>query len=92
MSTVFVVVGVLGIIWNKRNFIIMLLCIEMMFFFIGLNFVFFSVFSNNISGQLCMLLILTTAAAETAVGVSLLVVAYRLTSKGSYDSLVSLRG
>ena len=91
-STVLVVVGLVGIVWNKRNLLIMLLCIELMFFSIGLTFVFFSIGNAGILGQLCMLLILTSATAETAIGVSLLVVVYRLTSKSSYDLLTTLRG
>jgi len=70
----------------------MLLCIELMFFSIGLNFVFFSIYTNNIVGQILTLLIVTTAAAETAIGLSLLVVAYRLVQKVTYESLISLRG
>ena len=84
--------GLVGIIWNKRNFIIMLLCIELMFFSGGLNFIIFSVYFYNITGQVLALLVVTTAAAETAIGLSLLVIAYRLINKVSYNSLVSLRG
>jgi len=84
--------GLVGIIWNKRNLIIMLLCIELMFFSIGLNFIIFSVYFYNITGQIMTLLIITTAAAETTIGLSLLVIAYRLINKVTYNSLVSLRG
>jgi len=91
-STFLFISGLVGIVWNRRNFIIMLLCIELMFFSIGLNFIFFSVFTNNQMGQVFALLIISTAAAETAIGLSLLVVAYRLINKITYDSLISLRG
>jgi NADH-quinone oxidoreductase subunit K len=70
----------------------MLLCIEIMFFSIGLNFIFFSVYTYNILGQVFGLFIITTAAAETAIGLSLLIIAYRLNNKISYESLIILRG
>jgi NADH-quinone oxidoreductase subunit K len=70
----------------------MIICIELMFFSIGMLFVIFSLLGNNNMGQLYMLLIITTAACETAIGVSLLVVAHRLLHKINYDALISLRG
>jgi len=69
-----------------------MLCIEMMFFSISLNFVFFSVYLYNTLGQILCLLVVTSAAAETAVGLSLLVSACRLSNEVNYDSLITLRG
>lgn len=70
----------------------MLLCIELMFISIGLNFIIFSIYFYSISGQILMLYIITVAAAETSIGLSLLVIAYRLVNKVSYNSLITLRG
>lgn len=70
----------------------MLLCIEIMFFSLALNFIFFSIYTYNIIGQVFALFIITTAAAETAVGLSLLTIAYRLSNKISYNVLITLRG
>ena len=70
----------------------MLLCIELMFFSISLNFIFFSIYTYNDLGQILALFIVTTAAAETAVGLSLLIISYRLSNKISYDTLITLRG
>jgi NADH:ubiquinone oxidoreductase subunit K len=61
----------------------------MMFFSISLNFVFFSVYLYNSLGQVLCLFVVTSAAAETAVGLSLLVTACRLGNEVNYDSLVS---
>jgi NADH-quinone oxidoreductase subunit K len=83
-------IGLVGIIWNKKNFLTLILCIEMMFFSISLNFVFFSVYLYNNIGQILSLLVVTSAAAETAIGLSLLVTACRLGNEVSYDSLVSI--
>jgi NADH-quinone oxidoreductase subunit K len=70
----------------------MILCIELMFFSISLNFIFISVYTFNVLGQILALLVITTAAAETAIGLSLLIISYRLSNKLSYDSLITLRG
>jgi NADH-quinone oxidoreductase subunit K len=72
--------------------VVMLLCIELMFFSISLHFVFISVCMFNNIGQIFCLLIITTAASETAIGVSLLIIALRLGNKINYQSLVQLRG
>ena len=69
----------------------MLLCIELMFFAISLNFIFFSLYCFNITGQLYALLIVTTAASETSIGLSLLVISYRLGDKLDYRSLISYK-
>jgi NADH-quinone oxidoreductase subunit K len=61
----------------------------MMFFSISLNFIFFSVYLHNNYGQIMCLFVVTTAASETAVGLSLLVTACRLGNVVNYDSLVS---
>jgi NADH-quinone oxidoreductase subunit K len=70
----------------------MILCIELMFFSISLNFIFISIYTYNAIGQILALFVITTAAAETAVGLSLLIISYRLSNKISYDNLISLRG
>lgn len=70
----------------------MLLCIEIMFFALSLNFIFFSVYTHTTSGQVFALLIITAAASETAIGLSLLTLAYRLSNKVAYNSLITLRG
>jgi len=70
----------------------MILCIELMFFSISLNFVFFSIYTYNELGQILALFIVTTAAAETAIGLSLLIISYRLSNSINYNKLVTLRG
>lgn len=91
-SSILFVTGLVGIIWNKKNIIIMILCIELMFFSLGLNFIFISIFMYKTIGQGYCLLIVTTAASETAIGLSLLVLTSRLTNKINYESLITLRG
>ena len=85
-------IGLIGIIWNQRNFLIMILCIELMFFSIALNFTFFAVYTTNSLGQIFSLLTVTVATTDTTIGLSLLIIASRLGSQINYNSLVSLRG
>ena len=92
LSTNLLIISLVGVVWNKRNFLIMMLCIEMMFFAISLNFLFIIVSSSNIYGVIYPLMIVTAAATETAVGLGLLIVAYRLSTEVSYNSLITLRG
>jgi NADH:ubiquinone oxidoreductase subunit K len=69
----------------------MLLCVELMFFSLAFTFIIFSIVTN-ILGQVYALLIITTTAAETAIGLSLLVMANRTLTKVTYDSLITMRG
>jgi NADH-quinone oxidoreductase subunit K len=91
-STMLFFLGLTGTVYNKRNFLVFLVCIEIMFFSVGLNFVLFGVLTNNPIGQVYCLFIVTMAAAETVIGLSLFIVSYRLSNKIGYDSLVILRG
>ena len=69
----------------------MLFCIELMFFALTLNFIYFSVYTFNITGQIFSLFIVTTVAGETSIGLSLVIVAYRLGNKMDYDSLINYK-
>ena len=90
-SSIVFFIGMVGIIWNKRNILIMLLCIELMFFGISLNFIFFSIYMFNNIGQILCLFILTVTAGETAIGLSLLIILLRLGNKITYNFLINLR-
>jgi NADH:ubiquinone oxidoreductase subunit K len=70
----------------------MLLCIELMFFSIAFIFIIVSLAIGNSVGQIYALLIITTTAAEMAIGLSLLVIASRINNKVTYGSLITLRG
>jgi len=70
----------------------MLLSLELMFFAVSLNFVFIGVYSNTFSGQKYALLIVIVAAAETAIGLALLVLIHRTGKPITFNSLKNLRG
>ena len=78
-------IGLLGSFYNKQNLLIILLCIEIMLLSIGLNFVFLSLIINKFS-QIYMLFIITTAAAESSIGLGLLVVLYRLKQTINFEN------
>jgi NADH:ubiquinone oxidoreductase subunit K len=80
-----------GIVWNRKNFLLLLLCVELMFFSLSLIFIFLSVYLYNSMGQTICLLIITSAVAESAVGLSLLICGYRLGTEINYNSLATLR-
>jgi NADH-quinone oxidoreductase subunit K len=68
---------VFGIFLNRKNVIIILMSIELMLLAVNINFVAFSVFLNDMAGQVFAMLVLTVAAAEAAIGLAILVVYFR---------------
>jgi NADH-quinone oxidoreductase subunit K len=75
--------GILGIFLNRKNIIIILMSIELILLAVNINLVAFSTFLGDIVGQVFALLVLTVAAAETAIGLAILVVYYR--NRGSIE-------
>ena len=69
--------GVFGIFLNRKNVIVILMCVELMLLAVNINLVAFSVFQGSIVGQVFAMLVLTVAAAEAAIGLAVLVVYFR---------------
>jgi len=78
LSTILFFIGLFGIVINRKNILVILMSIELMLLAINLNFVIFSNSIDDIIGQLFALLVLTVAAAESAIGLAILVIYYRL--------------
>ncbi len=76
-------ISLAGIFLNRKNILILLMCIELMLLAVNINFVAFSRFMDDIGGQVFVFFILTVAAAEAAIGLALLVVLFR--NKGSIN-------
>jgi NADH-quinone oxidoreductase subunit K len=85
-------IGLFGILWNQKNIIIIFLCVELMLFGAGLHFLFYYLFFNYGLGQIFALLILTVATAETAIGLGIIILAYRLNRSVSFEAFTVLRG
>ena len=73
-SLLLFLLGIWGIFFNRKNIVVMLMCIELMLLAVNLNFLIFSTYLDDLIGQLFSLLILTVAAAESAIGLALLVI------------------
>ena len=92
LSSVLFTIGVLGIFLNKKNVIIILMSIELILLAVNINFVTFSAYSGDVSGQIFAMLILTVAAAEAAIGLAILVVFFRNLGTISVEKINKLRG
>lgn len=76
-STLFLI-GILGLVLNRKNIIIIIMSIELMLLAVNLNFIIFSIYLDDILGQMFVLFILTVAATESAIGLAILIVYYRV--------------
>ena len=85
-------VGVMGIFINRKNVIILLMCVELILLSVNMNFIAFSHFLNDLTGQIVVFFILTVAAAESAIGLALIVVLYRNLQSINVDDMSSLQG
>jgi len=91
-TTLLFIIGMVGIIFNKKNFIVLLVCFELILFSIILQFIFFSIYFSNVLGQIYALCIITAAGTETAIGLSLLILAFRVSKQVNFNILTNLRG
>lgn len=92
VSSIIFTLGVLGVFLNRRNIIIVLMSIELMLLAVNINFVAFSWFLKDLSGQVFSLFILTVAAAEAAIGLAILVVYFRNRSTIKMDDMTMMKG
>lgn len=92
LGAILFAMAVIGIFLNRRNLIVLLMAIELMLLAVNLNFVAFSHYLGDMSGQVFVLFILTVAAAESAIGLAILVVLFRNRSTINVDELDALKG
>ena len=83
LGAVIFTIGIVGIFLNRKNIIVILMSIELILLAVNINLVAFSIYSNDITGQIFTFFILTVAAAEAAIGLAIIVSYYR--SKGSIN-------
>lgn len=84
--------GVAGIFLNRKNVLVLLMSIELMLLAVNFNFIAFSHFLNNLHGQIFVFFILTVAAAESAIGLAILVVLFRNRGTINVGDLDSMKG
>lgn len=90
-STLFLI-GLLGLILNKRNLILILMSIELMLVGVNLNFIFFSLYLDDLIGQLFALYVLTIAAAESSIGLAIFTVYYKDKNTIALEGFLRARG
>jgi NADH-quinone oxidoreductase subunit K len=92
VAAILFVIGVLGIFLNRRNVILMLMCIELLLLAVNLNLVAFSAFLGDMVGQVFAMFVLTVAAAEAAIGLAIMVIFFRRRGSIAIDAADQMRG
>jgi len=85
-------IAIAGIFLNRKNVIVLLMCIELMLLAVNFNFVAFSRFLGDLDGQVFVFFILTVAAAEAAIGLAILVVLFRQRHSINVEELDAMKG
>ena len=85
-------ISLLGMILNQRNILIMLMSLEMIFLSISFNLIYSSVYLDDINGQIFAILILTVAAAESSIGLAILVIYYRIRHTVTIEFMNLMKG
>lgn len=80
-------IGLFGILINRQNLLLILLCIELMLLSVNLNFLFFSLYLDDIMGEVCSLFILTVAAAESAIGLAIIISFFKINGSISINNI-----
>jgi NADH-quinone oxidoreductase subunit K len=86
------IVGLVGLVVVRKNVIFLLISLELLLLAVNLNFVFFSIVLDDLVGQIFSLAILTVAAAESAIGLAILVAYYRVTGEIGVEDISLLKG
>jgi len=92
LGAILFAISIVGIFLNRKNVIILLMAIELMLLAVNMNFIAFSHFLGDISGQVFVFFILTVAAAESAIGLAILVCVFRNLRTINVDDLDRLKG
>ena len=92
LGAILFAISVVGIFLNRKNLIVLLMAIELMLLSVNINFVAFSHYLGDIAGQVFVFFILTVAAAESAIGLAILIVMFRTMRTIHVDDLDSLKG
>ena len=92
LGAIIFTIGVIGILLNRKNVIVILMSIELILLAVNINLVSFSIFLQDLSGQIFTLFILTVAAAEAAIGLAIIVVYYRNAGTIRVEEIENLKG
>ena len=92
LTTILFSIGALGLVLNRKNILIIIMSIELMLLSVNLNFIIFSIYLDDIIGQLFVIFILTVAATESAIGLSIVAVYYKVKNTIVLDRIVTFKG
>ncbi len=92
LGAVLFCLSVAGIFINRKNVIVLLMCIELMLLAVNMNFIAFSHFNGDVAGQVFVFFILTVAASEAAIGLAILVVVFRNRHSINVEDLGTMKG
>ena len=92
LGAILFAISIVGIFLNRKNLIVLLMAIELMLLAVNMNFVAFSHYMQDLSGQVFVFFILTVAAAESAIGLAILIVLFRNLKSIHVDDLGTLKG
>ena len=92
LAAIIFTLGVVGVFMNRKNIIIILMSIELILLSVNINLVSFSIYLQNLTGQVFTMFILTVAAAEAAVGLAIIVIYYKNKGSSNVKQISSLKG
>jgi NADH-quinone oxidoreductase subunit K len=92
LSSIIFLVGVFGVILNRKNILLVIMSIELMLLSINFNFVVYSVIFDDLVGQIFSLFVVTVAAAESAIGLAIIVAHYHIAMSISVEKIKTLKG
>ena len=92
LGAIIFTIGIIGIFLNRKNVIIILMSIELILLSVNINLVSFSIYLQNLVGQIFTMFILTVAAAEAAVGLAIIVIYYKNKGSINVEKISSLKG
>ena len=92
LSAIIFTIGIVGVFMNRKNIIVILMSIELILLAVNINLVSFSIYLQNLAGQVFTMFILTVAAAEAAVGLAIIVIYYKNKGSINVDQINSLKG
>ena len=92
LAAIIFTIGIIGIFLNRKNVIIILMSIELILLAVNINLVSFSIYLQNLVGQVFTMFVLTVAAAEAAVGLAIIVIYYKNKGSIQVEQISSLKG
>jgi len=92
VNTILFTIGILGLVLNRKNILIVLMSVELILLSINMNFIVFSVYLDDLFGQMFALFVLSIAAAESAIGLAILVSYYRVRGTVAVERIQTMRG